>query len=214
MAVCEYCGGVACWNEQGLAGTGKRSMLSEGFTRLYRGATGTLRGQRFRVEGRVRYSFGEGFWDEWYVTTPDGTPAWLTEDDHELALQTRYDGSGVETRGVRPGQTLALTRVAPLRDGIPTPANSAGVGLPSLRFAPLIGAGSYVVLEIGQARCIGVEGRLPHAILPEEAHDYLDATSPDGRQSLGVERDDEGTTVLYLGEWLGHHELTLDDERR
>src|SRR5690606_29707738 len=156
----------------------------EGFTRLYRGATGTLRGQRFRVEGRVRYSFGEGFWDEWYVTTPDGTPAWLTEDDHELALQTRYDGSGVETRGVRPGQTLA------------------------------IGAGSYVVLEIGQARCIGVEGRLPHAILPDEAHDYLDATSPDGRQSLGVERDDEGTTVLYLGEWLGHHELTLDDERR
>ena len=182
VAVCEYCGGVAYWNEQGLAGTGKRSMLSEGFTRLYRGATGTLRGQRFRVEGRVRYSFGQGFWDEWYVTAPDGTPAWLTEDDHELALQTRYDGSGVETRGVGPGHTLT------------------------------IGAGSYVVLEVGQARCIGVEGRLPHPILPDDTHDYLDATSPDGRQSLGIERDDDGTTVLFLGEWLGHHELTLDDE--
>lgn len=182
MAVCEYCGGVAYWNEHGLSGTGKRSMLSEGFTRLYRGATGTLRGQRFRVEGRVRYSFGQGFWDEWYVSGADGSAAWLTEDDHELALQTPYDGAGVDTRRLAPGHTFQL------------------------------GGSSFVVLEVGQARCIGVEGSLPDTILPDDEYEYLDATSPDGRQSLGIELDDDGTPTLFLGQWLGHHELALDDE--
>lgn len=181
MAVCEYCGGVSTWNEQGVAGTGKRSMLSEGFTRLYRGATGTLRGQRFRVEGRVRYSFGHGFWDEWFITAPDGSRAWLTEDDHELALQTPYDGS-VDTAGARPGSTL------------------------------IAGDGQFVVLEVGAARCLGVEGRLPHEVLPDDTHDYLDATSPDGRRALGVELDDDGEATVYLGEWLGQGDLTLDDE--
>ncbi len=183
MAVCEYCGGVSYWNEQGLAGTGKRSMLSEGFTRLYRGATGTLRGQRFRVEGRVRYSFGQGFWDEWYVTSPDGASAWLTEDDHELALQTPYDGTGLDVRGLAPGRSFTVD------------------------------AGTFVVLEVGEARCIGVEGGLPDAILPDDRYDYLDATSPDGKLALGIELDD-GQPVLYLGQWLGHHELVLDDEGR
>jgi hypothetical protein len=182
MAVCEYCGGVSYWNEQGLSGTGKRSMLSEGFTRLYRGATGTLRGQRFLVEGRVRWSSGHGFWDEWCVSSVDGARAWLTEDDHELALQTPHDGSGVQTRGLSPGSSITF------------------------------GATSFMVLEVGRAQCIGVEGNLPDAVLPEDTHDYADATSPDGRCALGIEVDDEGVTEVFVGEWLGQDELVLDDE--
>lgn len=181
-AVCEYCGGVSYWNEQGLAATGKRSMLSEGFTRLYRGATGTLRGQRFRVEGRVRYGYDQGFWDEWFVVAPDGTQAWLTEDDHELALQTRREGSRIETRGVSPGGAISFE------------------------------GSSFVVLELCSARCLGVEGSLPDALLPDETVDYVDATTPDGRLALAVELYDDGTQEIYLGEWLGQDELVLDDE--
>ena len=40
---------------------------------------------------------------------------------------------------MRRGWLGTTTWVAPLREGRPTPANGAGVGLPSLRFAPLIG---------------------------------------------------------------------------
>jgi hypothetical protein len=183
MAVCEYCGGVSYWNEQGLVETGKRSMLSEGFTRLYRGATGTLRGKRFRVEGRARYSFGKGFWDEWFLIGPDGSQAWWTEDDHELALQTRREPSApLDTEHASPGATITFE------------------------------GGSFVVLEVGRARCLGVEGSLPDTILPEDTLDYLDATTPDGRFALAIEGWDEGAQEAYLGEWLGQDDLVLDDE--
>jgi len=181
VSVCEYCGGVAYWDQQGLRDSGRKSRLSEGFTRLYRDATGTLRQRRFRVEGRVRYSFGQGFWDEWYVTFEDGSNAWLTEDDHELAIQSAHDGSQVDTSQLAPGSSLQL------------------------------GQYQFVVLEQGEARCLGIEGRLPKAILPDETYRYLDASSPDGQYALGIELDDDPPT-LFFGEWLSHVDLQLDDE--
>lgn len=181
MAVCEYCGGVSYWNEQGAQDSGKKSMLGQGFTRLYRDATGSLRGRRFRVEGRVRYSFGRGFWDEWYITFDDGSSAWVTEDDHELSLQTAYDGSQVQTEGLQPGGALQ------------------------------VGGQQYVVMEMGEASCLGIEGQLPKAVLPDESYRYIDASSPDGRYALGIELDEEPPT-LFIGEWLAHEEVQLDDE--
>jgi hypothetical protein len=90
--VCEYCGSAVYWDADQVRAAGTRAALSEGFTRLYRGATGTVRGKRFEATGRVRYSFGRGFWDEWILRLDDGTTAWLTEDDHELCLERPVDG--------------------------------------------------------------------------------------------------------------------------
>ena len=87
--VCDYCGTAVYWDEEKIETAGKQSILPEGFSRLYRGATGTLSQQRFFVLGRVRYSFGKGFWDEWYLEFNDGTLGWLIEDNHELSLETR-----------------------------------------------------------------------------------------------------------------------------
>ena len=62
--VCEYCGNAVYWDQEKIANAGKQSILPEGFSRLFRGATGSLLNKRFCVLGRVRYSFGRGFWDE------------------------------------------------------------------------------------------------------------------------------------------------------
>jgi hypothetical protein len=93
MFVCEYCASPVYWDAEQVRSSGRKAALSEGFTRLYRGALGTLRGRRFRTEGRVRYSFGRGFWDEWYLRFDDGTAAWLTEDNHELCLEAQVPGA-------------------------------------------------------------------------------------------------------------------------
>jgi hypothetical protein len=87
MFVCAYCASPVYWDADQVRSAGTKAALTEGFTRLYRGATGTLRGRRFDTLGRVRYSFGRGFWDEWYLRFEDGTTAWLTEDNHELCLE-------------------------------------------------------------------------------------------------------------------------------
>lgn len=89
---CAYCGAISLWDEAGHRDSGKRSMLPEGFTRLYTAATGSVSGRPFQVLGRARYGFERGFWDEWYVRFLDeGDHAWITEDDHQLALEAEIE---------------------------------------------------------------------------------------------------------------------------
>ncbi len=181
MAVCQYCSSVVVWDHDGLREAGRKSQLSEGFTTLYRDATGSLNGARFRVEGRVRYSFGKGFWDEWYVSFEDGTAAWLTEDDHELALQRPVEAPPGDPSGLTPGQAVQI----------------AGA--------------NFVITEVGEAVCLGVEGQLPKAVLPDESYRYADGSSPDGRFSLGIEMDETPPSV-FVGEWLPRQALSLDGD--
>ena len=108
MAVCEYCENAIIWDEDAIRSAGKKATLSEGFTRLYRGASGTLLKKRFRVLGRVRYSFGGGFWDEWFVELSDGKSGWLSEDHHQLALETEVKGVVKPYSQMRPGLHVRL----------------------------------------------------------------------------------------------------------
>ena len=182
MYVCEYCGNAVYWDEEKVQSAGKQSVLPEGFSRLYRGATGSLHQKRFSVLGRVRYSFGRGFWDEWYLEFADGVNRWLTEDNHELAVQAQVSAEGI-------------------------------TAFDSYKTGSLVHHGdkSFLVQEVGHAECIGLEGDLPKMIASGEKYPYVDASSPDGDYTLGIEFDDEMPT-LFVGRWLKHAELKLDDE--
>jgi len=96
MFSCEYCGTAVYWDEEQIKSAGTQAVLPEGFSRLYRGATGSLQQKRFVVMGRVRYSFGHGFWDEWYLDCADGKTRWLTEDNHEFSWQGRIEAHGID----------------------------------------------------------------------------------------------------------------------
>ena len=85
--VCEYCGNAVYWDADKVKDAGKQAILPEGFSRLYRGATGRLKSRSFFVTGRVRYSFGHGFWDEWFLEFSDGAIGWLTEDNQQIRQQ-------------------------------------------------------------------------------------------------------------------------------
>lgn len=183
MVVCEYCSTAIYWDEERIAAAGKQSVLPEGTSRLYRGATGSYHQRRFVVVGRVRYSFGRGFWDEWYLEMSDGAMQWLTEDNHELAVQRRVSfDQAMPASSCRPGSWLTL------RDT------------------------QFVVQEVGQAECLGVEGEVPKRIVTGETYTYVDASSPDGRYTLGLEFDEGDTPTAFVGKWLKHSELKLDDE--
>ena len=181
MYSCEYCGSAVYWDEEKIRSAGTQATLPEGFSRLFRGATGSLHQKRFVVLGRVRYSFGAGFWDEWYLDCADGTMRWLTEDNHELAIQGALDLE------VGPYESYAPRSMITARDI------------------------HFVVQEVGTAECIGIEGDLPKRIEVGEKYGYVDASSPDGRYTLGIEYDEERPTVFF-GRWLKWAELKLDDE--
>jgi hypothetical protein len=178
MFICAYCGVPVYWDVDQVRSAGTKAALTEGFTRLYRDATGSVRGKRFETLGRVRYSFDRGFWDEWYLRFEDGTTAWLTEDNHELCLE----------RGVN--------ETPPPDDG---------------RVRIALGGLEFAVEERGVAECIGAEGELPFLVMLGQRYRYIDGSSPDGKHSLGVEYGDAYGAV-FIGDWLGHEELALDDE--
>lgn len=180
--VCEYCGNAVYWDKDKLRDAGRQSILPEGFTRLFRGAAGRLDKRRFTVMGRVRYSFGKGFWDEWFLSFDDGTIGWLTEDNHELALQKR-----------------SKIKKPPAPDALQPGQRFKARGI------------DFVVQEVGLAECIGVEGDLPIAVQTGETYRFVDASSPDGRHTLGIEYDAEPPTV-FVGRWLTYANLTLEDE--
>lgn len=195
MFTCEHCGTPVYWDEDAVLAAGERSVLDEGFTRLYRGATGSFRGKRFRVLGRVRYLYGQGgvargFWDEWFLRTRNGEDLWLTEDDHELSLQkaTEYP------------------------DRRPVGDYGAGVSV-------FHDGREFVVEEVGVAECFGLEGELPEVWEIGETYPYVDLASPDGKYTLGLEFDQgegdesEGEPpTAFEGKWLKHAALELDDE--
>lgn len=86
MVACQYCQTVSEITDQGLDPTGKTAKLAPLPTRFRVGQKGTLRGRTFEVLGRVRYSYDEGTWDEWYLAFEDGDAGWLEEAEGEYTL--------------------------------------------------------------------------------------------------------------------------------
>lgn len=182
MVSCDHCGNAVYWDKEKITDAGKQSHLPEGFTRLYRDAAGSLFNKRFVVVGRVRYSFGKGFWDEWYLEMQDGTLNWLTEDNHELAFQKKVEDAKIGLHAnYQPGMDIHLAGKV------------------------------FHVQEVGNARCIGIEGELPKVIEVGETYPYVDASSLDGKYILSIEYDDD-TPSIYLGNWLNYSSIKLDDE--
>lgn len=88
---CQFCGSsYLISGEQGLNPRGKGIKLADYPSRLSVGQTGTIKGKKFTVLGRVRYAYDEGFWEEWQISWSDGTPpAWLEEDEGYWTLYKR-----------------------------------------------------------------------------------------------------------------------------
>lgn len=197
VMACGYCGNVLRWDgpeaDAVIRNAGRQAILPEGFTRLYRGATGRLGNVRFKVLGRIRYGYSAGFWDEWYLEREAPHPSergegeqgkglWLTEDDHELILEEPY-------KGPPPGAFRTFA--------------------PSQQFS--LGGMAWYVEEVGQARFLGMEGQLPRSADTGDSYPFVDASSLDGRYSLGIEYDGDPPTV-FMGRFLKWASLTLDDE--
>jgi len=180
--VCEYCGNAIYWDAEKVKSAGRQSILPEGFSRLYRGASGRLKNRPFFVMGRVRYSFGAGFWDEWFLEFSDGKIGWLTEDNHEFALEKRSTAKHLPLfEKLSPGSRFTVKGI------------------------------TFVVEEIGHAECLGMEGDLPISARSGEQYAYADASSPDGKYCLGLEYD-QAPPVVYFGQWLKYEDLRMADE--
>jgi hypothetical protein len=88
---CEFCGSAyVVSGSDGLNEAGKTTSLADYPSRLSVGQQGVIQGRSFTVLGRVRYTYDEGFWDEWQIQWHDDAPPdWLEEDEGYWTLYKR-----------------------------------------------------------------------------------------------------------------------------
>jgi len=88
---CEFCGSTYIVSgSDTLDKAGQTASLADYPSRLGVGAQGEIKGRSFTVLGRVRYTYDEGFWDEWQIEWHDDAPPdWLEEDEGYWTLYKR-----------------------------------------------------------------------------------------------------------------------------
>ncbi len=183
LVVCDYCQSAVILDEKAARVAGKMAALMLPQGPLYVGGSGSLAGKPFRVLGRVRYGYRNGFWDEWYLARDDGQTFWIGEDESNFTLEVpeRGDTDGIQFAETQPGQIVTLR------------------------------GEQYHVDEKDVAECEGGEGQLPFAILTGERIPFLDLSS-DGRFAT-IEFDLDGDTQIFLGRRINPLDIAMDIPR-
>lgn len=177
---CRFCNSSYLVNgSQGLDPAGKGAGLADFPSRLSVGMRGTIRGRGFRVLGRVRYSYEDGFWEEWQAAWDDGaSPDWLEEDEGYWTLYRRER----------------------VKSEIP-PFDSVRVGS-----KVTINGKSVFITEKRTGRMIGSEGQFSSVLPLKGSFGYIQG-SADGKAASVNYWDDE--IELSIGDELEPHELTI-----
>lgn len=180
MLVCTNCHTVVYWDVDGAIQLGAESILPANQSRLFLFASGSLDGVSYQAVGHLRYDYGRGNWDEWYLQTAEGRVLWVSEDERVITEEVPIDAAG-----------------AP-------PHHSLSVGT-----AVTLGDAVYTVRELATATCVGGEGQLPFSVFPGESYAYADLATDDGLRFATLEYHDDGVEA-YAGRVVGHDRLTVE----
>lgn len=177
---CQFCGtGYMVTGSDDLSEKGKGATLADYPSRLSVGQTGKLRGQGIKVLGRVRYSYDEGFWEEWQIAFDDGTPpAWLEEDE---GYWTLYKRERVRS---------AIPSWEAIRVGATIKVNTHDV----------------FVTEKRRGRMVGSEGQFSSVLPLTGDFGYIEGTA--NGQAVGINFWEDEIEV-EIGDDIEHHELNF-----
>lgn len=177
MVVCSACNSTHLLSNGRLEDVGKSAILTEypeifEIHKSYR-----HRDWKFTPVGRVRYDYGDGYWDEWYVRSDGGKESWVSVDEGEIAIESpvQKDINVPPFEELKVGGTLLINRV------------------------------KMTVIEKNSCVMIGAQGELPFKIVPNEAYNYIDLLGP-RRQAFTIEYQGAAINC-YKGVWIDPFEI-------
>ena len=182
---CDNCKTVLMRQDGGFR-PGETSLLTGALSGIGVGSKGKVAGKTVEVIGRVHCESAWGTWDEWYVEDKAGEQSWLIEDEGRFKWERSFEHE------------------------FPAELRNAPVGSTTT-----IGEESYQILERGDAWAIGVEGQVPKPVYVGEKFTYVDLSSTDGKQVIGLEIDGVGTLgqnaeiSAFRGQVLSREEVEL-----
>jgi hypothetical protein len=181
MAACDYCDNVVYLRGAEATILGRQSALADYPSLLRLGGRYRHRDLEFEPLGLLRYDYGAGFWDEWWVLTDAGEGRWVSVDEGDFAIEER----------VTPDRAL------------PPPAELA-VGQRLELFHQ-----QWTVTETGRARLLGIRGELPEQVSLQRRFGYVHLSAP-GPWLVTLEFGPPGTEVeVYRGQWVDAFEIEV-----
>ncbi len=167
--VCDSCRSCVLRTDTSPLDLGKVAPLSRELSPLQVGCRGRRGARSFEIVGVLRKGRAGVRWNEFFLAWSDGTYGWLSDGNGEFLL-FEHDPRG-----------------AKLPDPAALPAGSKVT----------IGDVTWRVTESASARILAADGELPFAVRPQEGSRYCDMRA-DG-QVATLDRDDQGTTLLWVG---------------
>lgn len=182
MVICDYCGQTNFINADSLEAMGKQVKLVDYGSRLRIGANGSLNGNSFYVLGRMRFNYGDGYWDEWLLDIPNLPEEyyWLQEDEGEFLLFHEIENEEEEPadfEDLEPGMVMEY------------------------------GDFDVFITEKRQATVNGGEGEIPFQVIPDEQVDFVDGIGKGFAISIEYLPDDE---EVYYGEIIPFDALIVE----
>lgn len=172
MVVCSACNSTHLLASGRLEDVGKSAILTDfpSIFELHRKFR--HKDWKFTPVGRVRYDYGDGWWDEWFVRSDNGKESWVSVDEGDIAIEALIQ-KGVrvpEFDALRVGGSLVINRV------------------------------KMTVIEKNSCTMVGAEGELPFRIIPGETYNYVDLLGPK-RLSFTIEYQSDAIDC-YKGVWI------------
>ena len=176
--ICEYCQSSIFLEDDSIKDMGKIAQLAQAPSILELGQYFEYRGWNFIPVGKVRYGYGRGWWEEWYVTDTSGATKWISIDEGHIAIEEKEERS---ENIIHPSSSLVT-------------GSSLELEIKNKKY-------NFIITEMKRCKCLGAEGELPFVIIPDEKFHYVDLLTSDG-VSATIEIFDDGTQDLFLGSWV------------
>ncbi len=154
---CASCGSTVFMGDLSFVAPGEQGEMHDAPTLLQLEKPLKLDGRVITPVGVIRYSYGRGWWDEFWCETEEGG-VWVSVDEGDIVIETPTDG-------VKPPSASQRLKVGDM---------------------VLYQAQNYRAVEAETATCIAFRGELPEAPEIGEAHEFINFQGPDS-QALSLE---------------------------
>ena len=167
---CPYCGQTSHLNADSLEAAGNQHLLIDYGSMFSVGMTATLKNHKFRVLGKLRIEYDDGFWDEWFVHLLDsGKNAWIQEDDGAFVFFVEGEGlEDIQYDNIHVGTNISLTDTY----------------------------NNVFITSKSRAKVEGGEGELPFAIIPGDTADFIEGVQDGAVVSVEIL---PGENNLFVG---------------
>ena len=172
MIVCSSCGSTSVLRDEAFRLAGSGGVMQEAESLVALGRTLRVGGLRLTPAGHARFSYGRGWWDEYWCPESAGkTGYWLSVDEGDYAVERPLpETDWPRARNLRLGQSLTVNGI------------------------------EFTVTEAENATCLAVRGEFPEEIVPGETHLYYDLSAPGG--ALATFESWDGGRGWTLGDWV------------